>query len=78
MCRYSVLANSTLASEEIYQLVNNYASSDDKTNCNIEVMNTLVKYRIISASQAQKLADDNKLNLQNVKFSQKGILWQNI
>lgn len=64
----TVLAKSTNVAEEFYQLSDKYQNSEDKTQFNIEAVNTLIKYGIITKQQAQDLVNNGKLGIQNVKF----------
>lgn len=63
-----VFANSSLAAEEIYKVSKDYAYNDDKTGYNVEVLNILIKYRIVTSKEVQNLVDAKKLDLTDVKF----------
>lgn len=64
----TVLANTTLACEEINDVINKYKDLDDKKGMEVEIVNILIKYRIITTTDAQKLVDEGKIPLEYVTF----------
>jgi uncharacterized membrane protein required for colicin V production len=63
-----VAANSSLAAEDIYTISEEYKNVDDKTEYNINVLNILIKYRIVTSKEVQDLVDAQKIDLKDVKF----------
>ncbi len=63
-----VLANTTKTVEGINSLVSQYKNEEDKQSHNIAILNELIKYRIITADEVQKLINKNKMHLPNVTF----------
>ena len=53
--------NTTLALEEINNLVNDLKKDDDRQAANLNVLNKLIYYKIISGEDAQKLIDNKKI-----------------
>ena len=49
---------------EIYNITSNYANSSDKNNANLEGLNVLLKYEILSVDSAENLVNKGKLNFE--------------
>ena len=65
----TVLSNSTLAAEEIYQLADQYKDSENKTDFNIAALQVLIKYKIVTADEVKDLEDAGKLDIENITFN---------
>lgn len=66
-----VLANTTKSVENIQTILQGPTGKDQKEidNTNIKILNELVRFRVISSTDVQKLIDENKLRLDKVKFN---------
>lgn len=49
--------------KEIYVIADTYKDSENKEEANLESLNILLKYKVITPSNAQVLIDNNKLNM---------------
>ena len=66
-----VLANTTKSVEGIQSVIKNANLKDEAgvVEANINILNELVRYRIIKPDEVQNLIDKHKLNLDKVKFT---------
>lgn len=67
-----VMAKTTLAMEDIHELIKEADKRGNKANkdeLNLQVLSTLIHYNIVSKETAEQLIKDNKIELKNAKFS---------
>ena len=66
----NVLAKSTIASEEIYTLVDKYdkLGLSDREAFNLEVLQISVRNKVISTNKAQYLIDNERINISGIKI----------
>lgn len=64
-----VMAKSTLAMEDINELINNFDENGDRKDLNVKVISTMIHYNIISKDEVRKLGEKGKIDLENVQFS---------
>lgn len=68
MTKTPILSNMTSKTfksvTEIYDIVTNYEKSEDKTAANIESLNVLLKYEILSVNSADKLLEKGKIDFE--------------
>ena len=65
----TVFAPSTLASEEVYELVDQYKNSEDKTDFNISALQVYIKYQVVTSEKVKELEDAKKLGIENITFN---------
>lgn len=67
-----VMVKSTLAMEDIHELIKEFDGKNDKLSrdeLNLQVLATLIHYNIVSKETAEQLIEDDKIQLENAKFS---------
>lgn len=57
--------STTLALEDINNIVNSLKEDDDRSEANFKVLHQLIYWKVISVDEAQKLIDDKKLEFNN-------------
>ncbi len=57
--------STTLALEDINNIVNSLKKDDDRSEANFKVLHQLIYWKVISVDEAQKLIDDKKLEFNN-------------
>lgn len=57
--------STTLALEDINNIVNSLKDDDDRSEANFKVLHQLIYWKVISVDEAQKLIDDKKLEFNN-------------
>lgn len=57
--------STTLALEDINNIVNSLKEDDDRSETNFKVLHQLIYWKVISVDEAQKLIDDKKLEFNN-------------
>lgn len=57
--------STTLALEDINNIVNSLKEDDDRSEANFKVLHQLIYWKVISVDKAQKLIDDKKLEFNN-------------
>lgn len=57
--------NTTLALEDISEILENLKNEEDRESVNFEVLHKIVHYSIISKEDAQKLIDEDKIHFEN-------------
>ncbi len=63
----------TLSLEEIERIITSDVDSNDLENKNLKVLHTLISYKLITAEDAQKLIDSDKMHFDNtIVFNQGG------
>lgn len=65
----TVFAPSTLASEEVYELVDQYANAEDKTDFTISALQVYIKYQVVTSEKVKELEDAKKLGIENITFN---------
>lgn len=64
-----MMAKTTLAMEEVNDLIADFDEDGDRKDLNIRIVSTLIHYNVISIESVEKLGEQNKLDLTNVKFA---------
>lgn len=64
-----VMAKTTLALEEINEIVNKMDENTNKDSVNAQVLQILIHYKIITKEDAKKWIDEKKIDLENVSFA---------
>ncbi len=57
--------STTLALEDINNIVNSLQEGDDRSAANYEVLHKLIYWKVITVEQAQELIDDKKIEFEN-------------
>lgn len=65
----TVMAKTTLALEDIVDVMEDMKDEEDKKVVNAQVLQILIHYQIITKEDATKLIEDGKLDLPNVSFA---------
>ncbi len=65
----TVMNKTTLALNDINDLANKFKDNNNRKELNIQVLSTLIHYKIISKEEVEKLGENNKLDIENVTFS---------
>lgn len=60
-----IASNTTLALEDINNILKDVTEEEDRDSANFKVLHTLIYYNVISQEDAQKLIDDKKLVFKN-------------
>ncbi len=63
-----VMVKTTLAMEDINELINTDKSTDKKA-LNVKILSTMIHYNVISKEKVQELGDAKKIDLENIQFS---------
>ena len=61
-----VFGKTSVASREVYRVINEHQEDEDKTEANLEIVRILIRYDIVDAQTVQQAINDGKLNLENV------------
>ena len=64
-----VMAKTTLAMEDINNLIADFGENEDKKDLNVKILSTMIHYNIISKEEVEKLGDAKKVDLENIEFS---------
>ena len=65
----TVMNKTTLALKDINELANRFKDNDNRKELNIQVLSTMVHYKIITKEEVEKLGKANKIDIENVTFS---------
>lgn len=65
----TVMNKTTLALNDINDLANKFKENDNRKELNIQVLSTLIHYKIITKEEVEKLGKTDKLDIENVTFS---------